>query len=80
MRQKDHGVQLFISTRLSLAGGFPLAEDGGVWRLGAKDAAIAAARAILLNMSPFAIELVMPSLIAGGVWHHGGTTPPDQYC
>jgi len=30
-----------------------------------KDAAIAAARAILLNMSPFAIDLVMPSLIAG---------------
>jgi len=30
-----------------------------------KDAAVAAARAILLNMSPFAIDLVMPALIAG---------------
>jgi len=30
-----------------------------------KDAAVEAARAILLNMSPFAIDLVIPALIAG---------------
>jgi hypothetical protein len=49
-----------------LVAAFPkIAEAAGDKSKNVKDAAVAAAKAIMEKMSPFAVELVMPALLAG---------------